>query len=95
MKLIPSLPSYQNDEAAKATWNRLADSPLGDTDGVAYYKHPIIISSSDEAPDFVFLGRGYEPGVVKVVPSAIDNVLSASASGGRCDRQFSRTGAFA
>jgi superfamily I DNA and RNA helicase len=79
MKLIPSLPSYQDDEAAKATWKKIDSSVLKEVDGVAYYKHPIIISASDEAPDLVFLGRGYEPTVIKVVGGSMTSIDSATS----------------
>jgi superfamily I DNA and RNA helicase len=75
MKLIPSVPEYQDDIAARNFWARL-DAALAGADGIAYYKHPIILSSTNAAPDFTVLARGKEPLVVKIGSFPVQDLIA-------------------
>lgn len=67
MDFIPSIDTYDRDEAAKAVWTRLSDE-LKDVDGICYYKHPILAAASPIPPDLALVAEGFEPIVVRCLP---------------------------
>lgn len=73
MKLIPSVPEYQDDTAARALWARF-DGSLRNRDGLAYYKHPVISSSTNTAPDLTMLAKDVQPIVVKIFDRPIEEL---------------------
>ena len=60
-------PSRQN------VWNKLAEV-LNGVDGICYYKHPIITSSTKEPPDLTLLANGYQPLAIKCFDYQLDEI---------------------
>lgn len=73
MQFIPSDHTYATDTAAASVWESLNDILRG-VDGIAYYKHPIISSTTRAVPDLTILARGFEPTVVKILAYAIEEL---------------------
>ncbi|AFE05186.1 hypothetical protein COCOR_03372 [Corallococcus coralloides DSM 2259] len=69
--IVPSQ-SFSNDAASKTVWGWLSGA-LQNTEGVAYYQHPII-RSAGAPPDLLVLARGYNPVAVKCLPYQIDDL---------------------
>jgi hypothetical protein len=77
MKFIPSLPTFESDLAAKATWTRIEER-FGFVDGLGLYGHPTLaVSASKKRPDLIVLGQGYAPLVVVIVRADINQITSA------------------
>jgi superfamily I DNA and RNA helicase len=73
MEFLASLPTYDEDTATKLVWDRLSDI-LNGTEGICYYKHPIISSTSNSVPELTILARGYQPLAIKCLDSTIDEI---------------------
>lgn len=73
MQFLASLPTYGQDQAAKNVWNKLAEV-LNGVDGICYYKHPIITSSTKEPPDLTLLANGYQPLAIKCFDYQLDEI---------------------
>jgi len=77
MKFIPSLPTFESDVLAKATWTRIEER-FGFVDGLGLYGHPTLaVSASKKRPDMIVLGQGYAPLVVVIVRADISQITSA------------------
>lgn len=76
MQFLASLPTFGQDLAAQALWTRLKDF-LRDTDGICYYKHPIIAWTTS-VPDLTLLARGFEPLAIRCIPCSLDEVSDIS-----------------
>jgi superfamily I DNA and RNA helicase len=76
MDFIPTVDSYAEDTPAQQLWSSL-EAKVGDTDGICYYKHPIITATSAVSPDFSLLARGYRPHVFLILRYAIDDLEAA------------------
>lgn len=75
-KLIISTPEYATNLAAQVVWENLFKELKG-TDGIYYYKHPIIGSQSGLPADFCLLPKGYQPIAIRCIScniSEIENV---------------------
>jgi hypothetical protein len=59
MNFLASLPTLDQDLASKTVWDQLAIR-LHETDGICYYKHPVISSTTNAVPDLT---------VFKVLPN--------------------------
>lgn len=78
IQLTVSIPDFEENQAVQAVWTRLQDS-LRDTEGIAYYRHPVIGASNGRAPDLVVLARGYQPVALTCLGSTIEELeLSGS-----------------
>lgn len=75
MQFLASLPTYGRDQAAKNIWNRLQEY-LGEVDGICYYKHPVITSTTKSVPDLTLLAYGFQPLVIKSLDFTIDDIAS-------------------
>lgn len=73
MKLVPSVPEYADDTAAIALWERFRVA-LEPIEGIAYYRHPIISSSTNIPPDFTLLAKSFEPVTVRVLRNQLDEL---------------------
>lgn len=78
MEFIPSDESYAADAAAQHLWGKLS-MLLGDVDGIAYYKHPVMTSVNSTPPDIALLARGYQPYVFLICNATIDEIESLSS----------------
>src|SRR5579883_1130992 len=77
MDFIPALPTYGSDYAAKNVWSWF-EALLRDFDGIAYYKHPIIGSSSGSQPDFTIIAQPFQPMVVTCIRYRIEDIVAVS-----------------
>src|SRR5713101_7609178 len=59
MNFLASLPTLDQDLASKIVWDQLT-ARLQAIDGICYYKHPVISSTTNAVPDLTLLARGYE-----------------------------------
>lgn len=75
MQFLASLPTYGHDQAVKNIWSRFKDQ-LGDVDGICYYKHPVITSTTRSVPDLTLLANGFQPLVIKSLDLTIDDIDS-------------------
>jgi|ERR1044071_2657670 superfamily I DNA and RNA helicase len=75
MQFLASLPTYGQDQAAKNIWNKLREF-LGDTDGICYYKHPVITSTTKSVPDLTLLAHGFQPLVIKSLDFTTEDITS-------------------
>lgn len=75
MDFIPTVDSYAEDTPAQQLWSAL-EAKVGDADGIAYYKHPIITATSAVSPDIALLARGYRPYVFLILRYAIADLES-------------------
>lgn len=75
MDFIPSIDTYEQDEASRAVWAAFYEK-LKDRDGIAYYKHPILAAASPIPPDLALIASGYEPVVIRCLPWQIDEIES-------------------
>jgi superfamily I DNA and RNA helicase len=74
MQFLVSLgTTYINDQASKNIWDRLS-TILKDTDGICYYRHPSITSSTNSVPDLTLLAYGYQPIIIKCLSYNIDEI---------------------
>jgi superfamily I DNA and RNA helicase len=64
MEFIPSLPTYADDFPTQTVWNAIRQA-LGDGEGIAYYKYPILSSMGGAKPDLTILTRRYQPVVIR------------------------------
>jgi superfamily I DNA and RNA helicase len=78
MDFIPTVDSYADDTPAQQLWSAL-EAKVGGTDGISYYKHPIIAATSGVSPDIALLARGYRPHVFLILRYAIDDLEAAGA----------------
>lgn len=74
MKFVSSLPTFDTDTAVRGAWTRIEPFVRG-RDGMAYYKHPIILSATNVPPDLTVLARGLQPFVVKVFDRPLQGML--------------------
>lgn len=72
-KLIVSMPDFQDDVTAHFVWSKLAEVING-TDGIYYYKHPIIGAQSGQPPDFCLLGKDLQPLAVRCMSVTLDEI---------------------
>ena len=78
MQFLVSLgTTYINDQASKNIWDRLS-TILKDPDGICYYRHPSITSSTNSVPDLTLLAYGYQPIIIKCLSYNIDEIQIAS-----------------
>src|SRR6266513_1666532 len=73
MDFIPSLDTYDQDEATKAVWSALEEI-LKAKDGICYYKHPILAAASPVPPELALIAEGYLPVVVRCLPWEISEI---------------------
>jgi superfamily I DNA and RNA helicase len=73
VQFLASLPTYGQDQAAKTIWGKLAEA-LIDTDGICYYQHPVILSTTKAVPDLTLLARGYQPAAIKICNFALNDI---------------------
>lgn len=76
MQFLASLPTYGQDQAAKNIWGKINEF-LGDRDGICYYKHPVITSTTKSVPDLTLLSYGFQPLVIKSLDFTIDDIASS------------------
>jgi superfamily I DNA and RNA helicase len=77
VQFLASLPTYGQDQAAKTIWGKLAEV-LSDTDGICYYRHPVIVSTTKEVPDLTLLASGYQPAALKVCNFTLTDIEEMS-----------------
>lgn len=75
MEFLATLPSYKDDLVTQSIWNELA-STIGSEDGICYYKHPVIMSSTRAIPDLTLLCRVYQPMAVVCMNIKIEDLFS-------------------
>lgn len=73
IQFLASLPTYGEDQAAKNIWDRINDF-IGDKDGICYYKHPVITSTTRVVPDLTLLVHGYQPIIIKSLDYTIEDI---------------------
>lgn len=73
MEFIPTLDTYENDQAVRTLWSDIAKKLEG-VDGICYYKHPIIESATCLSPDLALLAENYHPVIIKALSSTIDEI---------------------
>jgi type III restriction/modification enzyme restriction subunit len=77
MEFIPSLPTYADDLSTKSVWNSIRDI-IGDEDGTAYYKYPILSSMGGSTPDLTILTRRYHPLVIRCMDLQLADLRTIS-----------------
>lgn len=75
MEFIPSVDTYQHDVAAQQLWKALSET-LGDRDGIAYYKHPVMTTGTAVVPDIAFIAREYRPHVFIVLNHTLEEITT-------------------
>lgn len=75
--LVSLATSYINDIASQNVWNKLSII-LKDTDGICYYRHPSITSSTSSVPDLTLLARDYQPIIIRCLPFDLDEIQHIS-----------------
>lgn len=75
---MAALPTYGTDFSARNVWGWF-EAVLHPDDGIAYYKHPIVGSSSGSQPDLTILARPYQPVVVTSIRYRLDDIVTVNA----------------
>jgi len=78
MDFIPTVDSYAEDVPAQQLWGAL-EPKVRDTEGICYYKHPVITAASSVSPDIALLARGYRPHVFLILRYGIDDLVALGA----------------
>jgi superfamily I DNA and RNA helicase len=73
VQFLASLPSYGQDQSAKNIWSKL-EVLLNGVDGICYYKHPVIVSTTKSAPDLTLLARGFQPLAIKICNFSLEDL---------------------
>jgi hypothetical protein len=73
LSFLQTVAGFEEDAPSKAIWNRLSVA-LQQSDGFAYYKHPVITSASGFVPDLVILARGKQPLALRCLAYQIDEI---------------------
>lgn len=73
MEFIVSLPDFGEDLALVKVAN-LLKSKFADRDGICYYKHPVVKSTTNSVPELTILIRDYEPMALKCLSYTIDEI---------------------
>jgi superfamily I DNA and RNA helicase len=72
------------DTVAQTVWESLRLA-LGEVDGLAFYKHPVLGGSGDDLPDLSVLAHGLQPIVVRCVRVDLGQVSRVSEESWRID----------
>jgi superfamily I DNA and RNA helicase len=71
---IPILDTFDTDNEAKATWQRISNA-VGQVDGLCFYKHPSLGAQGHAIPDFVLLAAGFQPAVFRMWRYSIEDLV--------------------
>jgi superfamily I DNA and RNA helicase len=73
VQFLASLPTYGQDQAAKNIWEKLKEI-LNGVDGICYYQHPVITSTTRAVPDLTLLANGYQPVAIKCCNFTLNDI---------------------
>src|ERR1700682_1172602 len=77
MQFVAALPTFDKDQATQLVWQWL-QSRLQGTQGVCYYKYPIVGFGAAEIPDLTLLLRGYQPFAIKCADFDLADIRQAN-----------------
>lgn len=73
--LIVTLPTYDQDEATKRVWSWI-DENFPQTEGVCYYKHPILMTQTGATPELTLITNTHQPIIIRCLQEQLDDIQS-------------------
>ncbi len=77
MRFVPALSSFANDTAAQTAWATLKVL-FQQYEGYSFYKHPLLPTSTFDAPDLAILARDHAPVVVVIIKYNLADITHTS-----------------
>lgn len=77
LEFISSLPDFDGDDITKSLWSRINEQ-LSDADGVCYYKHPVLGSTTGVMADLTLFTKSNHPVAIRCLPYQVDEIQQVS-----------------
>lgn len=74
---LPATQDYARDDASQTVWKWISDR-FQDTEGVAYYKYPVVRATSGAIPEITLLTRTHQPLAIRCLPYTIADLESTT-----------------
>ena len=79
LEFISSLPDFDGDVVAKSLWNQIKEK-FSDKEGVCYYRHPVLGTTTEVTADLALFTRSTEPVAIRCLPYQIDEIQSVNGN---------------
>ncbi len=73
---IVTLPTYEQDKATQVVWSWVQEA-INASEGVCYYKHPVVTTPAGVTPELTFISPKYQPIVIRCLSNQLGEIQEA------------------
>lgn len=79
IELIITLPDYDEDEATKRVFSLIKEH-FSNFEGICYYKHPVLMTSSGISPELTLISRTHNPVIIRCFSNDLEDLQDVNES---------------